>query len=227
MITVVNAQFYGGDKNIKELVNQPQYENVEYILYTNNPKITEGTNWKAIEIQTDTPRLTARDIKINIHKHQPNSDYWLWLDANMEIKTDPNILIERYLHNLYNVCLMPHPERNNWFEEAEFLISRDNSLSESLQNLINQLYSDGFIPTSLFETGVLLRKNCEQVCKMNEVWWDKVVNVCIRDQVSFPYAVWKTGASVNTFPGTNSVNLLRYRLKKYLPQWEEIIRAWN
>lgn len=226
MISVVSAQFYGGDKNIKKLVNQPAYDSVEYILYTNKPEAANDTIWKPVVIETEDPRMTARDIKINIHKHLPKSNYWLWLDANMEVKVDPNILVEKYMNN-HSVCLMPHPERHHWFEEAQFLLARDQSLAQPLQELINCLYKEGFISNSLFETGVLLRKNNKDIEKLNEFWWDKVLNICIRDQVSFPYAAWKAGVAVNTFPGTNSVNPLRYSLKKYLPQWNEIIRAWN
>ena len=226
MISIVNAQFYGGDKNIKQLVDQPQFKGVEYILFTNKPEVAEGTNWKAIKMDTDNPRMTARDVKINIHKHLPDSTYWLWLDANMKVEVDPNLLVNKYL-GLHDVCLMPHPERHHWIEEAQFLVQRDNSLAEPMQELINQLYKEGFASTSLYETGVLLRANTAKVVAMNKYWWGKVSKVCIRDQVSFPYAAWKSGTAVNTFPGTNSVNPLRYQLKKYLPQWNEIIRAWN
>lgn len=226
MITVINAQFFGGDKEIKQIVDQPKFNNVEYILYTNKPEVAEGTNWKAIKMLTDNPRMKARDIKINVHKYHPNSSYWFWIDANMKIKIDPNLLVNKYV-NLHDVCLMPHPERHHWVEEAEFLIQRDSNLVKPIQELINQLFAEGFPSTSLHETGVLLRSNNSKVIAMNEYWWEKVSKVCIRDQVSFPYAAWKSGVVVNNFPGTNSVNNLRFKLKKYLPQWDEVIRAWN
>lgn len=226
MITVVNASFFGNEKQIDKIVDQTPYDNVEYVMYTNQPSKVQGTIWKSVTVETDSPRLAARDIKINIHKHLPKSDFWLWLDANMEIKVDPNTLVEKYMKK-HSVCLMPHPERHHWLEEAQFLVARDQSLAEPLQKLINYLYKEGFTSNSLFETGVLLRKNNTDIIKLNEYWWDMVSNICIRDQVSFPYAAWNAGVAVNTFPGTNSTNPLRYQLKKYLPQWEEIIRAWN
>ena len=226
MITVVNASFYGGDKNIPSIVNQPLFDGVEYILFTNKPEVVEGTNWKCIEYQTDNPRLSARDIKINIHKHLPDSDYWFWLDSNMEIKVDPNILVEKYL-NQHKVCLMPHPERNHWLQEAMFLSEVNKPLVPSLQELINKLYEDNYVSTTLYETGVMLRTNCPEIHKMNNIWWEYVSEVCIRDQLSFPYSAWKTGLAVNTFPGTNSVNPLRYQAKPWMKQWDEVIRKWN
>jgi len=226
MISVINAQFYGGDKNIKKVVNQPIYKGVEYILYTNKPDVAKNTNWKVINMKSDNFRMDARDIKINTHKYLSQYKYWLWIDANMKIKVDPNVLVEKYM-NIHDVCLLPHPERNHWIEEAQFLAERDEKLVEPLQKLINFLYKEGFASTTLYETGVLLRKNTSRVAELNREWWDKVSNFCIRDQVSFPYAAWKSGVAVNTFPGTNSINALRYKNKPYLPQWEEIIREWN
>ena len=166
MITVINASFYGGDKNIPRVVDQPQYPGVEYLMYTNNPEAVKGTIWKAVELQTSTPRLAARDIKINAHKYVQNSKYWLWIDSNMEIKVDPNELVDKYLNN-HDICLMPHPGRNNWYEEANFLVQRDNSFFESVQSLVSVVGSEGHLPVSLYETGVLLRRNTQQIRAFN------------------------------------------------------------
>ena len=226
MITVVNAQFFGGDKKLNKLVDQPFYDGVEYKLFTNRPEIVKNTNWEAIELEVKDPRLSAREIKTNIHKFFPKSEYWLWLDANMKLTVDPNIFISQYL-NVHDICLMPHPERTHWFEEASFLLNRDQSLKEPLQKAVDKYSKEGYPSTTLYETGVLLRRNTDRVNKFNSIWWQEIQETCIRDQISFPYCAWKAGLAVNTFPGTNSVNQLRYQLKNYLPQWEEVIRDWN
>ncbi len=227
MITVINASFYGGDKDIKSIVNQPKFEGVEYILYTNKPEVAEGTNWIVVETDPlrNNPRLGARNIKTSIHTFHPTSNYWLWIDSNMEIKKDPNGLVDRYLLN-HDICAMPHPERSNWYEEAS-IIAQGRDKVENIQRAIDKYYSEYFMPTSLFETGCLLRRNTDKVKEFNETWWLEIQNNSIRDQISFPYAAWKHGLAVNTFAGTNSVNPLRYQVRNYLPQWEEITRAWN
>lgn len=226
MITVVNAQFFGGDKILTKLVDQPFFEGVEYKLFTNRPDIAAETNWEAVKLDVSNPRLSAREIKTNIHEFFPKSDYWLWLDANMKLTVDPYILVSQYLIR-HDICLMPHPERNHWFEEANFLLNRDQSLKDSLQKAVNKYTEEGFPSTSLYETGVLLRRNTEKVRDFNSIWWHEIQDTCIRDQISFPYSAWKAGLAVNTFPGTNSVNHLRYKLKDYLPQWGEVVRDWN
>lgn len=227
MITVINASFYGGDKDIKKIVNQPYYDNVEYVLYTNKPELAHGTNWNVIETPplNDNPRLGARNIKTSIHDFFPKSEYWLWIDSNMKIQRDPNELVSKYLAN-HDICVLPHPERNNWYEEA-LIISQGRDTVDNIQRAIDKYYNEGFIPTSLYETGCLLRRNTKSIREFNSTWWREIQDNSIRDQISFPYAAWRHGLAVNTFPGTNSVNKLRYEVKKYLPQWEEIIRDWH
>lgn len=226
MITVINASFFGGDKKLTRLVDQPFFEGVEYKLFTNRPDIASGTNWEAVKLDVTNPRLAAREIKTNIHEFLPEAKYWLWLDSNMLLKVNPLSLVEKYLVR-HDICLMPHPERTHWFEEARFLFNRDQSLKEPLNKAIDKYSKEGYPSTSLYETGVLLRRNTDRVNKFNSIWWQEIQETCIRDQISFPYCAWKAGLAVNTFPGTNSVNQLRYRLKNYLPQWEEVVRDWN
>lgn len=228
MITVVNASFFGDERHIERVVDQPQYEGVEYILYTNKPEKAEGTNWKVIktELKDIGPRLAARSVKANIHNYHPNSDYWLWIDSSMKIQVDPNILVKKYLDR-FDACAMPHPERGNWVEEAKAVLSYGMDNSEALSRAVNKYLSEGCSPTQLWETGCLLRRNTQQVREFNSIWWDEIQTNSIRDQISVHYASWKVGLYINSFPGTNSENPLRWKMKDYLPQWKEIIRDWN
>ena len=225
MITVANASFYGGDKNIKGIVDQPKYDGVEYKLFTNRPELTKGTVWEGIYSETATPRLSARRIKTMIHEYVPDTNYWFWLDSNMKIQVDPNRLVNFYLEK-FDICLMPHPERNNWYEEAGIVTGRLDD-AEKVKTLIHKYYSEGFVPTTLYETGCLLRRNTKEIREFNKTWWNEVYSGSIRDQLSFPYSAWKHGLAVNTFAGTNSVNELRKKNKPYLPQWDDVIREWN
>lgn len=228
MITVVNASFFGGDKDIKKIVNQPKYKGVEYVLYTNKPEIAKNTIWevKNTQLKNTDPRLAARNVKINTHHFHPNSDYWLWVDSNMKIQVNPNILVQKYLDK-FDACAMPHPERHNWVEEAKTILNYNMDTSETLNRALNKYLAEGCVPTQLWETGCLLRRNNQKVRDFNKIWWEEVKNNSIRDQISVHYASWKVGLYINSFPGTNSENDLRFKMKNYLPQWKEIIRDWN
>jgi hypothetical protein len=97
---------------------------------------------------------------------------------------------------------------------------------ENIQRGINKYLSEGCAPTQLWETGCLLRRNTSKVIDFNNIWWDEIQTNSIRDQISVQYASWKSGVHINSFPGTNSMNPLRFEKKRWLPQWNEITRAW-
>ncbi len=225
MITVVNATFFGKEKpGMIKLPEQPQFNNVEYKFYTNKPEMVEGTNWDVIQIELkDNFRKKAREIKTNIHTFEPNSDYWLWIDNNCQLQVNPYEFIS-YLDKC-DIVVMPHPERNNVIEEAKILYKYKPNQSKGIQEAINKYYEEGYIPSDLYETKVLMRRNTEKIREFNKIWWDQIQNFSIRDQISFPYVSWKTKTFINTFPGNNSRSEVRLQLKNYIPYWEGVKRV--
>lgn len=226
MITVFNASFYGGDRQMKMPVPQRLFDGVEYVMFTNNKDLPTDNTWRYIYMDTDNPRLSAREIKIKIHEYFSTSEYWMWLDSNMKVETDPNKIVNHYMSN-HDICAMPHPERNNWYDESKLIVDSNRDDREVVIKMVNRYFDEGCMPTSLYETGVLLRRNTDKVIEFNNIWWEELSNGSIRDQLSFPYSAWKCGMAINTFAGTNSVNALRYKNKNYLPQWGDVIRDWN
>ena len=227
-IVVVRSAMIGGDKEIKELPKNAIHADVDYITFTNNGALTGMTDdlVTVIPLVNGNPRRTARDIKTLIHEYVYGYEYWVWIDANMQINVHPADLVHKYLKN-HDICAMPHPERNNWVEEASMCASSNRDDHSKLELAYQKYISEGHMPTSLYETGCLLRRNTPKVNDFNRTWNQEIYNRSIRDQVSFTYAAWKHGLAINTFPGTNSVNQQRYQVKPYIPQWGEITRAWN
>ena len=226
-ITVINAAFFGNERQIDRIVDQTPYDNVEYVMYTNQPNKAQDTIWdvKEVKIENMGLRMAARQVKTQPHIYHPDSDYWLWIDASMKINIDPNTLVEKYLSR-FDICAMPHPERNNWWEEANAILGYRMDTKENVQRGIDKYLDEGLAPTQLWETGCLLRRNTSKVIDFNNIWWNEIQTNSIRDQISVQYASWKSGAHINSFPGTNSRNALRFKNKPYLPQWNEITRAW-
>lgn len=222
-LAVVNASFFGQEKNeLFDPPSQPYFEEVEYFLFTNNDNI-ENSSWNVTRIYpTDNLRLAARNIKINIHKYV-DADYWLWIDNNCLIKEDPKKLI-KYISDT-DIAVMPHPERNNIIEEANAIAKWIPEQTSGLEDQINTYYLDGYVPTDLYETKVLLRKNTSKVVNFNRIWWEQIKKFSIRDQISFPYTSWKTKTFINTFPGNNSLSEHRFETKPYIPYWGDIIRV--
>lgn len=226
MITVVNATFFGDSKpNLQKLPEQPFYEGVQYKYFTNNPNMVSGDSWDIIymDVSNDDARITSKEVKTHIHKFVPDTDYWLWIDNNCQLQTNPYEFLS-YLDGC-DIVVMPHPERNNIIEEARVLFKWQPQLTFKMQEQIDFYYQDGYVPNTLYETKVLMRRNTPNVRNFNELWWNQISEYSIRDQISFPYVSWKTKTFINTFPGNNSRSDVRYNWKDYLPYWGDVKRV--
>jgi len=222
-IVVVNASFYGDERDAMKPLDQPVFDDVKYVVYTNRPDLYEDTNWDVIEVeQTDNFRLKAREIKTNIHTFLPDYEYWLWIDNSMQLKVNANDLVDRYMQ-VHDMVVTPHPERHNIDEESKYLIAtRPEQINiENLKDMFNEFWDTaGYIPSALYATNVLLRKNTDKVVKFNELWWSCVQRV-IRDQLSFTYSAYVNALAIGTFPGSNFwLTDIRKTNKPFLPQWQ-------
>jgi len=224
LITVVNATFFGEEKpNLIKLPSQPQFDNVEYKFFTNKPEMVDGDSWEIIYVEQESNfRKKAREIKTNIDKFIPNTDYWLWVDNNCQLQVNPHLFLP-YLVGC-DIVVMPHPERGDIIEEANTLLKWKPEQSQGIQEGINQYYGEGYVPKDLYETKVLMRRNTKKVREFNSLWWEEIKSHSIRDQISFPYISWKTKMFINTFPGNNSRSEARMQWKNYIPYWGEIKR---
>jgi hypothetical protein len=227
MITVVCAHFECDERNMDLPPNQPNFKNVNYKLYTNIPdKIDKDSNWEVIYTPIKiSGRIQARHVKSMVHEYIPDAEFWLWVDSNMLLLEDPHVMVENYLKN-HDVCALPHPERHNFWEESVICSEFWDEEVDNIQKLVNLFYKEGYIPNVLCETGCLLRRNTQKVKNFNKTWWEQI-KICRRDQISFPYSIWKHALSLTTFPGTNSHNELRFKHKDYIPQYQGIVRAWT
>ena len=222
-ITIVTAAYIGNERDSVLLSPQNVYKNVEYIAYTNDPTL-DVYPWKTVVDTTfNGMRMSARHKKTQLSKLHPDSEYFMWIDSYFKINVDPNELVKKYLIN-HNIVVLPHPERNNIIEEANILLQWKPEQSNGLQEQIDFYYTEQYVPISLYETGIMIQRNTKKIQSMQDMWWSQIQKYCIRDQISFPYVIWKLGISVNTFPGTYSTEDLRIKNKPWLPMWGEVTK---
>jgi len=222
-ITIVTAAYIGNERDNVILSPQNTYDNVEYIVYTNDPTLNVHP-WKTIvDTSIDGMRMSARHKKTQLAKLHPDSTYYMWIDSYFRINSDPNELIKKYLAN-HDIVVLPHPERNNIIEEANVLLQWQLEQSNGIQKQIEFYYKEQYVPTSLYETGIMIQRNTRKIRHMQDLWWTQLQDYCIRDQISFPYVTWKLGIGINTFPGTHSTSELRKQNKPWLPMWYEVIK---
>ena len=67
-------------------------------------------------------------------------------------------------------------------------------------NQVN-LYKEAGFPEKfgMREFSVIVRKHNNAECiKLMEQWWEQVNQYTMRDQISFPYVLWKSGRTIST-----------------------------
>ena len=169
---------------------------------------------KVTPLYGDSTR-NARKYKLLPHRFLSQYDVSIWMDGNFLIRDDLNELLDRYLsdknfacHDHNNCILDP---RDCVYQEAEAILwlgkndpnKKFKDEPSVIKKQIDGYFNEGYPHNNgLIVSGVLLRKHNEKdVIRTMERWWEEVKYGSKRDQLSFDYAVWKTGLKYNYIEG--------------------------
>lgn len=174
-------------------------KDIDYILFTD--KRTESKKWDVRYIQHSglTPRKSARAVKILSHQYLPEYDLTIWVDANFCQKKSLMPLIEKMEKD---ITLLKHPVRNCVYAEARTCLDGQLDYSEVINEQMYFYQQIESYPSGngLVATGLILRKNTEEIQKLNEDWWHEVLGKSGRDQLSFNYCAWVNGVEFEMIP---------------------------
>ncbi len=141
-------------------------------------------------------RRNSRIPKILSHQFC-DTEYSIWLDGNIALRLEPRRLVERWLEE-YDFAVFKHPERNCIYEEASNCIGYGADDPELIARQVNKYANEGFPKGfGLAEANVIIRRHSNDVIEFNNTWWAEYCVHCVRDQLSFMYAVRKTGLRIN------------------------------
>ena len=167
----------------------------DYLCLTDNPNLKSDT-WN-IEVVNDLedPKKLSRLYKIK--NHFPDYDLSIFIDATFSIKRplDPFALSKTE-----GIWLNSHPQRQCLYEEAQVVIDKNLDNPETVLNQISRYKAEGLPEQNgLYRCGIMVRNpKDDRITEMCDLWWKEVENGSWRDQVSFPYACWKTKVIPNT-----------------------------
>ncbi len=152
-------------------------------------------------------RRNAKIYKIVPELFIPGYDYYFWVDATHEVIVDPKSIIETYIKDSLIGCFK-HSTRTCAYAEGEEILRLNYDHPNNVILQLNWYYSQGFPQNNgLWEMSTFIRKNCLEVNKLNLMWWEQICKYSSRDQISFPYCLWKTGITPTQLPGfANGIN---------------------
>lgn len=176
---------------------------IDYYMITNN-EIPNKSYWNKF-----SPKLNNLDgltnieinryFKINPHLIFPEYDYSIYIDGNIRIVTDMMPLIIDLINSEKTIGIHRY-QTQCIYNMKDAIIAGKKSSREKVNYQINRYKKDGFPKDfGAFECNILVRKHNDKECIqiMNE-WWKEFLNSSTkRDQLSFPYVLWKNKKDSN------------------------------
>lgn len=141
--------------------------------------------------QFKMPVMNAKIYKMLPHKYF-SSNITIYVDGNVFLNVPPSRLSEQLLKDA-DMALFPHPYRKCLYEEYEHARKRVPVMYRGLMDDQVRAYRRDGMPASfgLGECGMLIRRHNKATEEFNERWWAEVCRYTNRDQMSFPYVLWK------------------------------------
>lgn len=178
-----------------DVLRNPIYYNsdIDYICFTNNEGLhSDIWNIKYIsDDKLDNIHL-ARYVKIFPHVYLKDYDTSIWVDGKFQIKADLKEYVAKYEKTKSMLCF-PHYERDCIYDEAVECKRVKNCVAEDVDRQIDK-YKNLNYPANngLYETGCIVRNHNDiTVQTIMSDWWSEIEKYSYRDQLSFPYVLWK------------------------------------
>lgn len=178
-------------------------DNVNYVLYTDNKDIKSDI-WEIRNIPENikkfkNPILINRYIKMHPKELFCEYDYSFYIDGNVKIMSEITSLISK-INQKYGLALHKHRARDCAYDEINTCIFLKRGNVKQLEKA-KSIFEESKFPTKygLLECNLILTdlKN-KKANEILDLWWKEFLNSdCYRDQIFFPYVLWKNCISID------------------------------
>ena len=209
MKIAVITSMYGSDTDLRSLSETEKSYNVDYFAFLDKENKTT-TGWKKLISKSHSTidskwgyRRNAKIFKVLPELFLPQYDVYIWIDSEIKLKKDPNIICQNYLKN-NDIAVFNHSQRNCIYDECEVIKKLGWENKETLENQFKFYDSNNFPKNfGLYEMTCYIKRNNEVTKSMSTMWWELICKFSSRDQLSFPYVVWKlkNELKVSILPG--------------------------
>ena len=183
----------------------------DYVCFTDNSGLTSDF-WELRPVPQELLKLSCvkqqRIIKICPHRYLPDYDESIWIDGAVDVLSDPNKFIEKFCSDSNkSVFIRKHPSRNCIYTEGLTCIKLRKDKAVIVNPQLDKYRKENFPRNfGLAETNIIYRKHKNPYCvKLMDLWAIELLNGSHRDQLSFNYALWKTGSDGFKYLETNLV----------------------
>jgi hypothetical protein len=140
------------------------------------------------------PKLTSGFLKTHPHLLFPADSTVVWVDGNLDELSLSVAGVDQLLGDR-SVAVPAHRERDRVRDEAEVVARLQLDDPVRVQRLLQSLQTAGFPDDlGLSATMFLVRDLSDPAMpRMNETWWRAIAELSRRDQLTFEFALWRSG----------------------------------
>lgn len=183
-------------------LNPPPPLGMPCIAFTDGPQNVYGWETRLTEPHGNTPRLQAKWPKMHAHELFPEHEIAIWIDAGCRIASPDFVTVIVEALGDAPMVFFPHRWRSSIYPEAleTLALPKYNGLPVVAQVMAYR--SEGF-PDSLGLaecTCFATRPHDPRTLEFMAAWWDEQIKWSPCDQLSWPYAAWKTGQTPKFMP---------------------------
>jgi len=174
-------------------------EGWRYICFTDQNVVSDV--WEIKPIPEELSKLDdikqQRCLKTQPHKFLPEHEWSVYVDANITVKVGMWKLIKD-ICEFKDFSVPTHPSNNCIYNERKVCMSLKKDNGTESEKQFKKYQKEGMPEhNGLNETNLLVRKDCNDVRKLDDLWWKEIKNGSHRDQLSFNYCTWKLDYKVN------------------------------
>lgn len=169
--------------------------------------------WRVIIVKNlpfSDQRLNGKIPKMLPHRLFPNAQYSIWVDSKSQFRRDPLGVLEALLWSSKSVlAISQHGARSSVYDEAKAVVKKNKATPEEVEVQLNQYQRDGLPEDKRFngrkalaEASIIVREHTPLTNMFMCLWFNEVVRFTSRDQLSFPYVLWRLKVlnDINMFP---------------------------
>jgi hypothetical protein len=149
----------------------------------------------------DNPRLQAKYYKVVPHRLIGNGepyDYLIWIDGSIQIES---AFFAEYMISQAkdSWAMFKHPWRDCIYDEIAEAHNMKKYLDQPMIEQGEWYMEDGMPAHWGMPACTIICRNAKnlEVMALGELWWREILKWGIKDQVSFPYVLYKNNRSVN------------------------------
>ena len=181
----------------------PEVPGVDFVAFMDVPE--ERDDWDVRPTAAPDgihPRLVAKAYKLLPHLHLPEYEYNVWIDADFLVKSETFVSEALACIGEAGIAMWHHTRHDDIRGERDESVWQPKYVGTKIPEQVDHYISEGLPDRfGVWCTGVIARKTHDpRVVTLMEAWMAENRRWSYQDQISFPYAVWKTGLTPDPLP---------------------------